>query len=356
MAPKRPTVHDVARESGVSIATVSRVLHGGHAAPQTRARVHAAIAALGYAPSHLGRALVGGKHDALGIVFPGLGGPYFSEVIQGFEAEAVAGGQSVLVLGTHLRPGAPDLVRELSGRVDGLALMAGTVPAELMRKLVAAGFPLVLLAGKPQAGVPAVRVDNEGAMHELTRHLIVDHGHRTLTFVGDPNAGPDASQRWRGFRSAHRAAGLPAPAQPVKVAFEQADGVVAGRVLLDRPTLPGAVVCVNDETALGVLLTLQTAGVRVPFDVAVTGFDGTAMSGLVAPGITTVRQPTRELGAETARLLAARIARDRVPRDTVLPTELVRRGSCGCTPRLDDTSQNFPTAEHDAVTPRGSRR
>ena len=332
MARNGSTVHEVASHAGVSIATVSRVARGiGQVAPETRRRVEAAIAELVYRPSHFGRALAARRHAALGIVFPGLSGPYYSEVIHGFEAEAVAARQSVLILGTHLLSHSDEQVLEMAARVDGLAVFGGTIADATVAKLGSDRVPTVLLARHPLAGVPTVRVENVRSTTELSLHLIRHHGYESIAFVGNPANSPDVTDRWRGFVAAHRRAGIAPPDDPVRVGLDQAGGLVGAARLLDGERPPRAMVCANDEIALGAYGAAAARGVRIPEDLAVTGWDDIAMANLVSPPLSTVRQPMRELGARTARILLARIRGEcEEPTDLLLPTVVTIRASCGC--------------------------
>ena len=327
MSNRRITVREIARLAGVSVATVSRVSNGtGQVSPQMRQRVLDAIEAHGYRPDHLGQALAAGKHGAVGLVFPGLAGPYFGELIQGFESEVVESRSAVHILCTHMRRDSDAQVLEMARRVDGIAVLGGIISDSAIERL-AARVPLVVLAGRGPAGVPCVQVENAGAMCQLTRHLLVDHGLRDLQFVGTPEHSPDVGKRWIGFEHAHREVGL-TPKPPLKSAMAQQDGVIAAERLFDRANRPDAVVCSNDELALGVLVGALGRGLHVPYDLVITGFDDAPMAELVSPPLTTVRQPVRELAAQTARLLLH--AHEEPIQSTVLPTELVIRNSCGC--------------------------
>lgn len=332
MGKRALTVKEIAEHVGVSIATVSRVTRGVDAvAPETRRRVLAAIEELGYRPSHLGQALVQRRHDALGIVFPGLGGPYYSEVIQGFEAEAVAARLSVLIVGTHQR-GSDELASDMANRVDGIAIMGNIVRPETLKGLLDRGDPVVQLAGEPVGGVPTVRTESARAVEAVTRHLIEDHGYRDLAFVGEPTGSPDVAERWKGFLAAHERLGVRPPDEPVRVPLQQPGGSKAARRLLDQESPPRALVCANDESAIGALVTALGEGLRVPEDLALTGFDDIPMAELTQPGLTTVHQPSHELGERTARVLRQHIAGTCDPSlDLVLDTRVVRRASCGCT-------------------------
>lgn len=326
------TLQQIARAAGVSVATVSRVARGvGQVSEDTRRRVQEAIERHDFRPSRLGRALVERRHAALGIVFPGLSGPYYSEVIAGFEDEAVKARVAVLILGTHLLHASHDLVLDMADRVDGLAVMGGVLSDDIVRRLDDRGDPVVLLASRPLPGIATVRTENVASMARLTTHLLSEHGYERLAFVGDPEGSPDTTYRWQGFLQAHARCGVEPPAEPVRVGLAQSDGYIAVSRLLEAGKPPRAIVCANDETALGAVIALLDKGIRVPQDVAVTGFDDVPMAGLPASGLTTVHQPTRELGSHTAQFLLRRIeGRTESPVDRVLETQLVIRGSCGC--------------------------
>lgn len=332
MGNSRVTVREIARLAGVSVATVSRVSNGtGQVSEEMRRRVLEAIEKYGYRPDHLGRALAARRHGALGLVFPGLSGPYFTELIQGFESEAVPARASVHILCTHLREDSDDQVLEMARRVDGVAVVGGTISEPTLLRL-AETVPVVVLAGRGPETVPSVGVDNAPAMTKLTRHLLVDHGLRNVAFVGNPDGSPDVSQRWAGFQHAYQELDLAPPAEPLRLAMQQHDGVLAAERLLggDAPA-PQAVVCANDELALGVLVGALGRGLRVPEDLVITGFDDAPMAALVSPPLTTVRQPVRELAAEAARLILNAVDAPGVaPDSVVLPTEFVVRRSCGC--------------------------
>ncbi|MEV0390656.1 LacI family DNA-binding transcriptional regulator [Nonomuraea sp. NPDC050643] len=326
------TLQEIAQETGVSVATVSRVARGvGQVSDDTRRRVLAAIERHDFRPSPLGRGLAKRSHGALAIVFPGLSGPYYSEVMGGFEEEAMRAELAVVILGTHLLRESGQLVRDTAARVDGLAVMGGVLSDDVVDRLRDRGDPVVLLASGPRAGIPTVRTENVSAFDRLTRHLLVDHGYDRLVFVGDPDSSPDAAYRWTGFGQAHRYAGAGTPASPVRVGLTQSDGFIAMDRLLDAGPPPRALMCANDETAIGAVLALLDRGYRVPQDVAVTGFDDIPMAGLPVSGLTTVRQPMRELGAVTAQVLLREIdGSGPAAVDHVLETHLVIRGSCGC--------------------------
>lgn len=330
------TLQQVALTAGVSIATVSRVARGiGPVSDGTRAIVQAVIDELGFHSSRVDPVQGPGLHNALGVVLPGLSGPYHAGVIAGFESAAVASRMSVLILGTHLLAGSNDLVLDMADRVDGIAVLGGSVDKGVVDALVRHTCAVVQVAGLPRRGVPTLRCENTEAVRSLTRHLLVDHRYGRLTFVGNPVGSPDAAARWLGFRAAHHDAGRLVPNNPLRVGHDQSGGMGAAAQLLRMRNRPRAVVCVNDETALGVLVAVLGNGLRVPDDIAITGFDDLAASALTSPPLTTVRQSVRELGIRTVQTLRAMVEglADPAP-DVVLPTEVILRSSCGCTPPM----------------------
>ncbi|MGW6401553.1 LacI family DNA-binding transcriptional regulator [Streptomyces sp. NPDC055134] len=327
MSNSRVSLRWVAEQAGVSPATVSRVSRGSDkVSPELRDRVLRVIEESGYRPSHLGRALAETRHNALGLIVPGLSGPYFHELLQGFELEVLESGDSVLLLASHFRSDTDAKVLDLAGRVDGMAIHAGTVSDAVVEQ-VSQQVRVAVMCGEASASHPTVGTDN-GTLGALTRHLLVDHGYRRLAFVGHPEGSPDVTARWEAFLAAHHTAGVTPPEQPVRVGLQQSDGVIAAQQILGGDGRHDAVVCANDETALGLMLSALGRGLRVPDDIAVTGFDDMEMASLVRPGLTTVRQPVRELGATAAHLLVDRNAQP--AGDILLATELVLRGSCGC--------------------------
>ena len=304
---RRSTIYEVAHRAGVSIATVSRVHRNANlVAPATQDRVRRAVAELDYRPSRIGRSLAHGHHDATGIVFPDLTGPYYSEVILGYEEASAEEGQSVLILATHGRPASASQVLDLADRVDGLVLFGRTVDDGVVHALDRRGIPVVLLA-RPFAGsADSVRTESRMTARELTRHLL-EHARARIAFLGDPSGSPDVAERWQGFKSAHRAVGRPLWRPAIPIGFRTTDGLEAARGLLSAPERPDAVMCANDEIAMGVLEAAREARIHVPTDLAVTGWDDIPAARHLTPPLTTVRQPMTDLGRRAAEFLRDRI-------------------------------------------------
>ena len=201
------TIYQVATQAGVSIATVSRALNGSDTvAESTRKRVLIAAKELKFRPSRLGQSLAEGRHAANGIVFPDLSGPYYAEVILGYEEVAAELGSSVLILATHGRPDPPGKVMDLARRVDGMVLIGRTVPDSVVTQVTETGIPVVLLARPAVGSCDTLNADNVDSAHDLVRHL-VGHGYERFGFLGDPGKSPDVHARYEAFRAALRAAG-----------------------------------------------------------------------------------------------------------------------------------------------------
>ena len=187
------TIRDVAKHAGVSTATVSRTLRDPEiVSPSTRERVERAVQELAFEPSHLGRQLAERRHAANGIVFPDLSGPYYAEVVLGYEEVAAELGRSVLILSTHGREGADELVHRLAGRCDGLVVLGRTVADEVFERLAARGTPLVLLARAPLAGNDRSTRSTPrtpAPLRRWPRHL-AEAGARTVDVRGRPRPHP----------------------------------------------------------------------------------------------------------------------------------------------------------------------
>lgn len=271
------------------------------------------------------------RHGTLGIVFPGVRGPYYAEVIHGFEVAAVSAEMSVLILATELLSRSNSCVIELANRTDGLAIMGGTIDDDLIKRVADMGRPVVTMARSRMDGIHNTRVDNFSSTLALVTHLIQDHGYDHLAFVGNVVGAPDATDRWRGFVQAHHNAGLTPPENPLSSAWEQESGVRAALQILEMRDRPRAVVCGNDEIASGMISSFAASGVLVPHEIAVTGWDNARFSRYSSPPLTTVSQPARALGRQTARMLLSLMdGSETVPEDVVLSTEPIIRRSCGC--------------------------
>lgn len=327
--PDTVTIYSVAEHAGVSIATVSRVLRGNASASAAATeKVLTAAKQLNYVPQNSARSLASRRYRAHAVVIGAMTGPYYSELVMGYEAAAAAHGQSVVLRVSDPRHDSVDDVTGLRGRVDGVLMAHVTADPDAIRRL-GQTMPVVVVGRDPIDGCDHLSTENLSSATALTTHLI-EHGRRRLLFVGDPDGSSDVRDRYRGFVDAHAASGLQAHPAAIRVpqteegGFSAVDAVYAQRGGVD------GLVCANDELALALMSGLRDRGVVFPDDLAIVGWDDVTTARYVTPALTTVRQPIRTLGALAADLLHARIAGAPVGPDQILPTELVLRASCGC--------------------------
>jgi LacI family transcriptional regulator len=338
------TVYDVARVAGVSTATVSRVIRGSTVvSADTRERVLAVIEALGFVPDANAQGLSNRRKHIIGLVGLERGGGeidiehssvlFVDQIVHAAEGVLRGTGFSLLLTFGCRGEEFEQRLRTLSGKVDGLLMAEEAMAAGDLHEL-ARRVPVVVIAGRRDENQLDVFVaDNLTGMAALVSHLLTEHRCRRLCFVTGPKDAPDARERQVAFEEAVLAGPGSVIEQVIHGDFSEGSGAAAARVLLDRPSLPQAVVCANDQMAIGVLREFQRVGIRVPDDVALTGFDDVYPSRLVDPPLTTVSQPVRELGTRAAQRLLARLEEPALPpRAELLPTSAVIRRSCGCRP------------------------
>ncbi|MER3455570.1 MAG: LacI family transcriptional regulator [candidate division GAL15 bacterium] len=332
--PDVVTILDVARAAGVSPATVSRVLNGaGHPVREaTRHRVLEAARRLEYYPNRLARGLLWRQTHVLGFVVPDVSNPYYAAILRGVEEAAAGHGLVVMLCNTGRDPGRVQacLRTLLEHRVDGIVVAGGTLTAADVR-VVQGRVPLVAV-GRHRAPVPSVRVDNADASRKACQHLL-QLGHRQVACLAGPRSSLTARDRVEGYRAALREAGIWPRARWVVWSDLTAEGGYrAARQLLSTSRVTALVAC-NDQMALGALRALWEAGLRVPQDVSVVGFDDTPTAAVAVPALTTIAIPAEELGRRALELfLAARAGRS--DNEVVLPTQLRVRESTASPPGL----------------------
>jgi LacI family transcriptional regulator, galactose operon repressor len=341
------TLYDVARLAGVSTATVSRVVHGlDRVRDSTRARVQQVIEQLGYVPDGAAQSLSRRSKNVIGLVCVERLAPhqydiesmsllFYDEILRGVEQRIRDHNWSLMI--TYLREESHVDLRRLqvlSGKVDGLLIGEGIVPSDELARL-AKRLPVVVVAGDPaEQAADVVTADNRSGSGALVSHLVEAHGRRRLFHVDGPPSAPDAKERRHALLDVVASHPGTVLTGSYSGRFSVQSGVEAGEKLLgDRSRLPDAIVCANDQMAIGVLQAFARTGVRVPEDVSVTGFDDIFPGSLSDPALTTVHQPMRLLGERACARLLDRIAEpDLQPQVELLPTELVLRQSCGCPP------------------------
>ena len=337
------TIYDVATRAGVSIASVSRVLNGqGTPRAETRERVLRAVRELSFVRDGSARALSNGLKEVVGVVFRRGDEALFEDeyesflyidvINRGIEAESQRRGFDILMSSVAFNDeNVLQRVAAMAGKTDGLILhdrMLSPVGIATVASIV----PVVTLAGSPTPESMNVRCDNESGMRQLVRHLVVDHHYTSVGYISGRGDSPDNRARARIFEAEAAAAGADIQSGPAwQGNYSAAGGANVITALLDAGTaLPRAVVCASDQTAIGAMHALAQRGIRVPQDVAVTGFDDVPVARHLRPPLTTVRQPMQELGAKAFEVLYSRISAAGGEPEIVLPVQLIVRESCGC--------------------------
>jgi LacI family transcriptional regulator len=334
-----PTIADVAKRAGVSIATVSRVVNGNTPViDETAKRVRSAISDLHYHPRAAARVLASRRTDTLGLLLPEIGGEFFSPLLRGIESEARLAGYDLLVHATSHIPHAstPAPHRPLAEHnTDGLIVFTQSIDLDELARLHRNKFPLVLLYQTPPAKteIPSVMIENKSGAQKLVNHLIEVHGRRRIAFLRGPDGNEDSVERERGYRAALKSHGLAFDPALIGVGgFNEEDGQAAVRKLMADRVDFDAIVAGDDDSAIGALHALKLAGRRVPDEVAVTGFDDLPVARYISPALTTVRAPIEQIGREAVRKLTGLIRGQPAGGRALMRTELVIRESCGCSP------------------------
>ncbi|HEX7183321.1 MAG TPA: LacI family DNA-binding transcriptional regulator [Thermoanaerobaculia bacterium] len=330
------TIREVAREAGVSVATVSRVFNDkGPIREETRQRILAVALRLGYAPNAAARSLSTRKTGTIGVLLPDLYGEFFSEVIRGLDLAARRSGFHILVSSSHSdRSEVEAVLRALRGRVDGLIVMSPEADARALEANLPGTLPIVLLNCPVEGSAfDSINLDNYGGASATVRHLAA-LGHRRIAHVKGAPGNNDALERLVGYREAMQSL-FEEGTEELEIGgdFSEDSGDRAGREILAMNPRPTAVFAANDATAIGLLHAFQKAGVRVPDDIAVAGFDDIPIARFLTPPLTTVQVAIADLGALAIQrlLLAMEHGDSRERQHEILPTTLVVRGSCGAT-------------------------
>jgi LacI family transcriptional regulator len=326
------TLEDVARLAGVSPATVSRCLNRPDIVrPVLKAKVEAAIEALDYVPHGAARSLASRRSRMIGAIFPSLDSTLFGGALEALQNEVAGAGYTLVVASSNYDAGRErDHVRNmLASGIDALMLVGGARDPEVYRPIERKQLPYVLIWVTEAAGHhPCIGFDNAAAGMVVARHLL-DIGHRRLAVISGRIAGNDrAAARVAGIGAALSARGLDlAPDHLIEAPFGEEEGREALRQLVYLTPRPTAVICGSEPFAYGALFEAQALGLRVPDDVSITGFDDMWLASHIAPGLTTLRTPRREMGQLAGRYLLSVLAgREPLP-PRPLDFELIVRGS-----------------------------
>lgn len=337
MVPKSnsPTIDDVARQAGVSISTVSRVLN--HTAPvsdEVAAKVEMAVRNLRYTPRAAARNLATARTNTLGLLLAEIVGDFFSPLLRGVESVARQQGYDLLI-STAGRRGPQNELPGPFGKhnADGLLVFAGSLSDEGVRDTHSLGVPMVLLHQSSPAGleIPCVTIENKAATRAIVEHLIVQHHRRRILFLtGEPH-NEDGCWREMGYREALARHDL--PIEPELIApghFDRHIAQASIEQLLREKISFDAVFAGDDEAAVGAYSALRAANLNIPRDISVVGFDDQGLAQVLQPALTTVHVPIEQVGIEAAHNLIQLLQNRTTEALTLLPTTLVIRSSCGC--------------------------
>lgn len=325
------TIVDVARQAGVSIATVSRVIHGSPLVnAQTRTRVEQAMAELKYAPNAVARGLVTRRTQAIGLVITSMADPFFPPIVQGVEESALHRGYSVLLSTSNNDPDRElAVVRLLNERRVDAVIVASSRVGGLYLSHRGHSIPLVLINNEQSGAYTySVGTDDVGGGYSAGRYLL-GLGHRRIGYIHGPLEKQSTHDRCHGFTRALQESGVgPDPALITTADGQAQGGQQAMLALLGQRPRPTAVFCFNDLTALGALRAVRLAELKAPDDVSILGYDDIALAAFAEPPLTTIAQQTYELGKQ-ALSLALDLLDGKDVASMTLPAALVERGSCG---------------------------
>lgn len=332
--PSSITIRDIARQAGVSVATVSRYINGSApVSSEVAERLGRVMAETQYVPLAAARDLASRRTRVIGLLVSHLDNDFFAPLLAGIEAVVQEEEYNLLVAS-----GRPKRARAAPAigphNTDGMLVFADTLSDEELTALHAGGFPVVLIYRTPPASlpIPFVTVENKHATQSIIDHLIEVHAKRDILFLRGPAQQEDSYWREVGYRASLESHRI--PFQPALMLSGEFEREIAYRAMKDfladgHPPFD-AIFAGDDHAATGVIRALRDRDYRVPEDFPVVGFDDQSLSAFVAPPLTTVRAPTREVGRVAARQLFNLLVDQPVEREILLPTEIVIRRSCGC--------------------------
>ncbi|MFV9507105.1 MAG: LacI family DNA-binding transcriptional regulator [Oscillochloridaceae bacterium umkhey_bin13] len=332
-----PTIAEIARLARVSPATVSKVLNNRpYVSSATRARIEQVIAETGFVPSQWARLLSQRRSHILGLVIPYtsdqlFADPHLLEVMRGIEAAANEHEYNLLLSTARAPVEAASAATRLlrSDVIDGAVVVETLDLRAFAATLGTQPAPWVVIGYAPSHEVPAVHADDYGGALAAMRYLI-EHGHRRIGVIGSSPRPYALDERMRGLRDALSEAGLTLDEALLATGdFSIDSGAQAGHNLLERPNPPTAIFALNDRMAIGVVRAAHTRGLGVPNDLSVIGFDDIPPAAMLTPPLTTVRQSGYQLGLTAATLLFELLDGASAATTTIIPTELIIRGSVG---------------------------
>lgn len=319
------TIKDIARAADVSHSTVSRVMNGSSLiSDETARRVRQTANQLGYLPSAAARTLKTNHSRALGVIIRNVDDPFFSEILQGIEEVAQASGYSLFMAASQRSSDREQAIVQamVERRVEGVVICSTPVSPEQSRQFASFGVPIVVINNQAAEEYRyAIYHDDVDGSRQVTRHLI-DLGHTKIAYLGNAHAGRSTQDRLTGFVYELDAAGIACPASYIHQVpgGRPENGSAGSAYFLGLSPRPTALVCYNDMMAIGVLRELNTAGIRVPEQMSITGFDNILFAAYTNPPLTTFDQPKRSIGAEAARLVLGLL--DHAPEEATAEPEI----------------------------------
>jgi LacI family transcriptional regulator len=327
------TIYDVAREAGVSMATVSRVVNNNpNVKPQTRKKVFEAIERLGYRPNAVARGLASKKTTTVGVVIPDISNAIFAEVARGIEDIANMYRYNIILCNADKKKDKEISVINtlLEKQVDGLLFMGGTVTKEHIEAFKSSSVPIVLCATTDDNNaIPAVDINHEKAAYDAVQ-LLIQQGHRNIGMISGTLQDPaNGFARFQGYKKALEEANIPVVDEHIRVGnYRYESGIEAMKYFIDLADRPTAIFAATDEMAIGAIHTIQDANLKVPDDISVISVDNSRMASMVRPLLTSVAQPMYDIGAVSMRLLTKLMNKENVElTKIVLPHELIIRKS-----------------------------
>ncbi|MCU6795222.1 MULTISPECIES: catabolite control protein A [Paenibacillus] len=330
------TIYDVAREAGVSMATVSRVVNNNpNVKPQTRKKVFEAIERLGYRPNAVARGLASKKTTTVGVVIPDISNTIFSELARGIEDIANMYHYNIILCNADKKKDKEIRVINtlLEKQVDGLLFMGGAVTDEHLQAFKTSSVPIVLCATKDDNNAFAsVDIDHEQAAFDAV-NLLIQNGHRNIAMISGTLQDPaNGFARYQGYKRALEAAEIPLREDYVRIGnYRYESGLEVAKHFLELSERPTAIFAATDEMAIGAMHTLLDSGLRVPEDVSVISVDNIRMASMVRPQLTTVAMPMYDIGAVSMRLLTKLMNKETKDASelmqVILPHELIHRNS-----------------------------
>jgi len=330
------TIREVAKQAGVSVATVSRYINrNAPVSQEVSGRLEQVMTDLKYIPHAAARYLASRKTHAIGLLLTTIQNDFYVPLMKGVESVIRQKDYNLLVATYQSDTGDNKLPPIGPHNTDGLIVYADSLSDDEMASYYAGGFPMVLIHRTSPASlpIPSVTIENKAATYKLVEHLIVHHQKRRILLMRGRAHQEDSYWRETGYKSALEANEIPFDPKMVlagdferEVAYQSLTQFLGNgmNVVFD------AVFAGNDDAAIGVIKALQDNGYRVPEDISVVGFDDLRLSGFLTPPLTTVRAPTEQVGCIAAEQLFCLIDQQHLSGVTVLPTELIIRRSCGC--------------------------